>query len=158
MSPEIRRAALLIAAKTTILTTIGCSNGLSPAPGPAPTSDTPTAGSPAAAAPTTPAATPAATAQKPCAEHLDGLATIDTSKLPNNDPLHGDTTVFGAFADVAARNDPRTQECCREELTRDNSAAAHRWACCSALPEKDREGQAMACTPWGPPCPPPLLT
>lgn len=154
MSPEVRRAALLIAAKATIFTAIGCSGGLQPAAGPAPTSDPPAAADKGAPAP---AADVAAAESKTCAQHLDGLVMVkNTSELPDNDPLRGDMTVYGAFADVAARSDPRTQECCREELKQDVAGAPHRWACCSALGDSDPE-VAMACTPWGPPCPPALL-
>ena len=136
MTPEIRRAALLVAAKATMIASLGCSGGRTPAP----------------AAEPAPAAPPVS-----CAEHLGALATAKPDQLPASDPLHGRANVYGAFTDVDARGSARTLECCDEELTRDGSGAAHRWECCSALPESKADALMIACTPWGPPCPPELL-
>ncbi len=134
MKPEIRRAALRAAAKAALVMTIGCSGGK---------------GSPPPSS-TTPDPVPVA-AGASCADHLGGLATAKPEALAADDPLRSRGEVYGAFADVAARQSARTQECCAEALERDGSSAAQRWECCSALPAT---AQAMACTPWGPPCPP----
>lgn len=135
MTPEIRRAALRIAAKTALVVTIGCSGGGS----------------------ATKTAPPANTGGTPapvvaCDAHLAGLAKTDRDKLAADDPLKERMDVYGqVFADVGERTSARTQECCHEELTANGASSALRWECCSALP---RGSEAMACTPWGPPCPP----
>lgn len=152
MSPEVRRAALLAAAKTTFIVSLGCSSNLQPSSPAAP----PPASTASSATPDAPVAAPVL----PCAQHLDGLATANPEQLPASDPLHDRLGVYGAFTDIAARNSERTRECCTEELTRDHGGAAHRWACCSALSDADGNTpsiQGSACTPWGPPCPPELL-
>ncbi|MBL9012762.1 MAG: hypothetical protein JNL83_01210 [Myxococcales bacterium] len=135
MTPEIRRAALRIAAKTALVVTIGCSGGSSS------TKATPPANTGGTAA-----------AVVACDVHLGGLTTIEKDKLAADDPLKERMDVYGkVFANVADRTAPRTQECCNEQLAADGASSAQRWECCSALPANS---QAMACTPWGPPCPP----
>ncbi len=149
MSPEVRRAALLAAAKTTFIVSLGCSSNLRPSSPAAPSA--------------APEATPESTVTAkvlPCGQHLDALATAQPEQLPASDPLHDRPGVYGAFTDIAARGSERTRECCSEELTRDDSGAAHRWACCSALSDANGNtpnAPGAACTPWGPPCPPELL-
>lgn len=136
MTPEIRKAALRIAAKTALVVTIGCSGGSSSTKATPPTN---TGGS-------------AAAAVVACDAHLAGLATIEKDKLAADDPLKGRMDVYGkVFASVADRTSPRTQECCNEELTTNGTNSKLRWECCSAV---EPNTQAMACTPWGPPCPP----
>ncbi len=143
MSPEVRRAALLAAAKTTFIVSLGCSSNVQPG----------------ASRPES--VTPPAAPEVSCAEHLGGLAQTKMGEaLPASDPLHDKPGVYGAFTDIAARTSERTQQCCSEALTDGNGESAYRWACCSAL--IDQNGQRpddrfMACTPWGPPCPPALL-
>jgi hypothetical protein len=140
MTPEIRRAALRAAAKAALVVSLGslgalgCSGGARTAP-----SNT-TA--------TTPDPTPVAEAT--CDEYLAGLE-VTKGPLPDGDPLKDAPAVYAAFVDVAARAAARTQECCTEQLARDNAQAAQRFECCSAL---GTAADAMACTPWGPPCPP----
>jgi hypothetical protein len=73
--------------------------------------------------------------------------------LPDGDPLKGRHDQYGAFADPAARTAARTVACCTEVLAHDGTQADARWPCCSALAVTTGE-QPMACTPWGPPCPP----
>lgn len=138
MTPEIRRAALLAAAKTTFVVSLGCSNTVQPTP-------------------TIVAPTPPTRSELPCAEHLAGLAFTEGS-LPPGDPLHDKPGVYGAFLDIAARSDPHTLKCCSEALGKDEGP---RWACCSALehhpgttPNSPKSSDLFAaCTPWGPPCP-----
>ena len=135
MTPEIRKAALRIAAKTALVVTMGCSGGGS-------------------SAKTTPPANTGGTtaAVVACDAHLGGLATIDKDQLAADDPLKARMDVYGkVFANVADRTAPRTTECCTEELTTNGSSSKLRWECCSAL---EPNAQAAACTPWGPPCPP----
>ena len=87
-----------------------------------------------------------------CAAYLDSLATIRGSGgLAAEDPLRARTDVYGAFRDRAAREAPRTQACCRQEIEARGADAPHRFECCSALQD---ETLSAACTPWGPPCPP----
>lgn len=145
MSPEVRRAALRTAAKATFIVSVGCSNVPPPAAPAEP-----------ATAPVTAPVTVTTTAPATCGEYLDGLARVDHNGLAASDPLRERADVYGAFVDVTARSSERTQQCCLEELQRDSSGAAHRWACCSALAPQSNIGSA--CSPWGPPCPPELLT
>jgi hypothetical protein len=136
MSPETRRAALLAAAST-LVTTLACSSP-------------PTPNDPA-----TPATDPPLS-ERACAKHLASLAMAHPDELPDGDPLKtNDGSIYGAFTDVAARSDPKTQRCCEASLTRGGPHSDHRWACCSALP--GLPAVRMACTPWGPPCPPALV-
>lgn len=136
MTPEIRKAALRIAAKAALVVTVGCSGGGS-------------------SAKTTPPANAGGNAEAPvvaCDAYLGGLATVEKDKLASDDPLKQRMDVYGkVFANVAERSAPRTTECCNEELAAHGSSSKLRWECCSAL---DPNAQAMACTPWGPPCPP----
>ena len=144
MSPEVRKAALRAAAKVAIVFSLGgCGAPAASTPTPAPPPDR---GGGATQAPPP--------ASVPCGTYLDGLAlAANSAALPENDPLHGRPDVYGQpFADQTARSAPRTQECCTAELTADGANAAHRWSCCSAVPET--HAVVMACTPWGPPCPP----
>lgn len=142
MTPEIRRAALRAAAKAALvvslgsLGSIGCSGGKSGGPSTSSTSNTGGSTEPAA--------------EVSCADYLAGLPVARTGELAADDPLKDRPDVYGAFASVADREAARTQTCCTEQLAADGSAAAQRWECCSALPAPD----GMACTPWGPPCPP----
>ncbi len=142
MTPEIRRAALRMAAKAAMLGAIGCS---APAPhGPA---TTPAPGN----------AAPAPTAFASCDAYLGGLATYDLdvkSRLATDDPLKKRSDVYGAFASVAERSAPRTHECCTAQLVAAGSQAKQRWACCSALDAVPAGAEPTACSPWGPPCPP----
>lgn len=135
MTPEIRRAAIRAAAKAALITAIGCG------------------GDPKPAAPMTPSnvsAAPATKAAVDCATHLGGLAKVKQDKLADDDPLKNDSTVYGqVFADRAARESADTKKCCNEELAANGAGSKLRWECCSAL-----GGTGMACTPWGPPCPP----
>ena len=140
MTPEIRRAALRMAAKTALVMSIGCSSGTKTAP---PPSNADHSGSSA----------PATSAQ-PCPEYLGSLATAQRGQLKPDDPLHGKFDVYAAFADVAVRSAPQTQTCCTEELVKHGSGAAARFECCSALGHVPEGAERSACTPWGPPCPP----
>ena len=136
MTPEIRKAALRIAAKTALITAIGCSGG----------------GSSTKATPPANAGGSAAAAVVACDAYLGSLATVEKDKLAADDPLKGRMDVYGkVFANVAERSAPRTTECCNEELATNGASSKPRWECCSAL---EPNTQAMACTPWGPPCPP----
>jgi hypothetical protein len=136
MTPEIRRAALRIAAKTALVVTIGCSGSSSS------TKATPSNAAPAGA--------PIA-----CDAHLSGLATVEKGELAANDPVRERPDVYGkVFADVEARGSARTKECCTEELVTSGSSAKHRWECCTALDGVPAGATPSACTPWGPPCPP----
>lgn len=136
MTPEIRKAALRIAAKTALVMTIGCSGG----------------GSSTKATPPANTGGSGATAVVACDAYLGGLATVEKDKLPAGDPLKERMDVYGnVFANVAERTAARTKECCTEELAAHSSSSKLRWECCSAL---DANSNAMACTPWGPPCPP----
>ena len=136
MTPEIRRAALRMAAKTALILSLnGCGGGAAtPPPVANATGDQPPA--------------PAAS----CEQHLSSLAVVKRDALAPDDPLAKRNDVYGAFADIVARTSARTQQCCHEELDKQGARAAHRWACCSALGPTD--GTGIACTPWGPPCPP----
>ena len=141
MTPEIRRAALRIAAKTALVVTIGCSG-----------SGSSTTTSPSNVA-TGSAAQPVA-----CDPHLSGLATVEKDNLASSDPLRERMDVYGkVFADITARTSARTQECCTEELVTSGSSAKHRWECCSALGDVPAGAEPSACTPWGPPCPPEMV-
>jgi hypothetical protein len=136
MTPEIRKAALRIAAKTALVVTIGCSGGGSSTKATPPANTGGTAGAAVVA----------------CDAHLGALATIEKDKLAADDPLKARMDVYGkVFANVGERTSPRTQECCTEHLDKGGSSSALRWECCSALPET---ASPSACTPWGPPCPP----
>jgi hypothetical protein len=134
MTPEIRRAALRMAAKTALILSVGCGGS----PPPAPVQNT----TPAVPAPVVEA----------CEPYLGKLAVVKREELADDDPLRQRNDVYGAFADAVARQSARTQQCCQEELDAKRAQAAHRWACCSALPQGAQNG--AACTPWGPPCPP----
>jgi len=92
-----------------------------------------------------------------CMPELDKLAQMERGALPDSDPLKSKPTVYGAFADRAARNAPETQRCCNEEIAAYGSNAKHRWACCSALPALPADAEKSACMPWGPPCPPAMV-
>ena len=137
MTPEIRRAALRMAAKTAFVASIGCSGGQAPRP----TSNIAPANGSAVA---------------DCATYLGGLASVDMDgvhTLASTDPLHDKPGVYGAFVDLTVRGSARTHECCNEELAK-GAGAPHRWACCSAVDNVVPAGGGAACTPWGPPCPP----
>lgn len=140
MTPEIRRAAIRAAAKAALVAGLaGCGGDPKPAPA-----------GPSNAATTEPAA-PAAAVD--CTTLLAGLATVKQDELPDGDPAKTRPDVYGAvFADRARREAPETQQCCTEELTRSGAQSKLRWECCSALPQDGQVG--IACTPWGPPCPP----
>ena len=142
MTPEIRRAALRMAAKAAMLGAIGCS---APAP-------------PGAAMPTPPGNTaPAPTAGASCEAYLGSLATYDLdvkAQLADDDPLKKRSDVYGAFARIADRSAPRTHACCTTQLVAAGSQAKQRWACCSALDAVPAGADPSACSPWGPPCPP----
>ncbi|MDC0672499.1 hypothetical protein [Nannocystis radixulma] len=143
MSPEVRRAALLAAAKTTLVTAIGCSSA-QPSASPTATNQ------PSAPAP--------ASSPDECARHLDRLATVPREQLAADDPLRERMDVYGeVFADREARASEPTQACCRQELAREGANTPHRWSCCSALPQHENRELSLACTPWGPPCPPALV-
>ncbi len=45
--------------------------------------------------------------------------------------------------------------CCEALLITEGSAARNRWDCCANLTDASSVG--LACTPWGPPAPPPML-
>ncbi len=142
MTPEVRRKALATAAKTAMVMTFGCSP-----PPPHPEAATTTASAKAEA--------PAAS----CTAYLAGLQVVDFEKLAPDDPLRSDREkgrgVYEAFADRAARSNPRTQQCCTEALTGKGAQAPQRFACCSVLDMAHQPPAIqMACTPWGPPWPP----
>src|SRR6202789_3333311 len=105
MTPEIRRAALRMAAKTAMVMTLGCrgTDGARPNP----------------AAPH-PAANPYVSAPLPCDQFLAGLAAGEYDALAQDDPLRRDrfsgVGVYRAFLDIAARHSPRTHECCTAAL------------------------------------------
>ncbi|MBP6628806.1 MAG: hypothetical protein KBG28_15640 [Kofleriaceae bacterium] len=142
MKPETRRAALRAAAHTAFVVAAAC-GGADPAPA------SPRAAGPGPTGPSSPE--PGAAAPLACDPYLDGLATVPIGELPADDPLRGRSDAYvEAFADLGARADARTQQCCLEELA-DGAGRDHRWACCNALAAADQPG---ACTPWGPPCPP----
>ncbi len=52
----------------------------------------------------------------------------------------------------------RVKDCCREDLEARDGANEHRWECCNLLGGGQSTGpeSPMACTPWGPPVPPPM--
>ena len=139
MTPEIRKAALRIAAKTAlVVVTVGCSGGGSS------TKSTP---------PTNTGGASASGAVVACDAHLGALALVDSKdQLAAGDPLKERMDVYGkVFANAEERNAPRTQECCTQELATNGAGSKLRWECCSALPA---QADPAACTPWGPPCPP----
>ena len=138
MTPEIRKAAIRAAAKVALVVSVGCSGGSAAAP----PSNAATGPDPAPAAAT-------------CEAHLASLAVVKAGELAADDPLHDRNDVFGeVFADVAARHDAHTQQCCTEVLGDvDAASKPYRWECCSALASVGT-AQPFACTPWGPPCPP----
>lgn len=157
MSPDVRRAALLAAAKATFIVSLGCARNEPPG---APTGPTiSTASTPMAPEPAPPPPAPApepapATPEIPCEQHLASLATAQIDELPANDPLRARHDVYGAFRDISARTDDRTVACCVAVL-RDHNGSDRRWPCCSSALPSTLELE-MACTPWGPPCPPAL--
>ena len=132
MTPEIRRAALRMAAKAALILSVGCGSS----PPPAPVQNT----------------TPATPVEEACEPYLGKLAVVQREDLAADDPLRQRNDVYGAFADAVARQSARTQQCCHEELDAKHAQAPHRWACCSAVAPGTEHG--TACTPWGPPCPP----
>lgn len=139
MTPEIRKAALRIAAKTALVVTMGCSGG----------------GSSAKATPPTNTGGTASAVVVACDAHLGGLAKIQKDQLAADDPLKARMDVYGeVFANVGERTAPRTQECCTEELVKHGTGSKFRWECCSALADVPQGAEPSACTPWGPPCPP----
>ncbi|CAN5801391.1 hypothetical protein BH11MYX2_BH11MYX2_08110 [soil metagenome] len=143
MTPEVRRAALRMAAKVALVaTTTGCWTEPTH-PGPA----QPTARQDTHASADT------------CETYLDKLGSVarapmstSTGPMEADDPLYNRNDVYGAFADVAARSAPRTQSCCSDEIAQGGSGK-HRWECCSAVPASTGVNR-IACTPWGPPSPP----
>lgn len=137
MKPETRKAALRAAARTALVVSLGAASACG---GATPTAAVGNRDVGAAAAPLT------------CDAYLDGLATTPVADLAKDDPLHGQPGVYvEAFADRTARASERTQQCCAEALAPPAGGGEHRWPCCNALPS---DAQPMACTPWGPPCPP----
>ena len=149
MTPEIRRAALRIAAKAALVATVGC--------GPADTIPIANTTPPIADAPSCPA-------------YLGQLAQYtdreDYAKLAPDDPivarLGKGLETYAIFADPHQRAAPRTQACCSEAL---GTSSTFRGACCSARDDGAphdhgayfggvTDEEKMACSPWGPPCPP----
>lgn len=147
MTPEIRRKALRMAAKTAFVMSIGTSAGIAGGC---------SGGATSGPAPSNVAVQPV---EQPCPQYLDALEAVDMGDLPATDPLHGQLGYYGAFKDVAMRAAPHTQQCCKDELTTAGSSAKHRWACCSAIAkgEMPAEVRGSACTPWGPPVPPEMI-
>ena len=144
MTPEIRRAALHIAAKTALVVSVGCG------------------------APQTPPRPPT---PQTCSAYLDQLPTTASPdlKLAPDDPIRDRMSdglgIYAMFADATQRRAPRTQTCCSEELT--SGPGTHRGPCCSALDDGAHhepgayyggitDTERAACAPWGPPCPPEL--
>jgi hypothetical protein len=145
MTPQekatIRRAAVRMAAKTAAFVVtvgaIGCSGGGKAAPSNVDKTTGGTAGA--------------------CEPYLAGLATAKPEALPEGDELKTKPGVYGAFQDPAARSAPQTLSCCNADLKAHGAASKHRWACCSAVEGKP-DAEVMACTPWGPPCPPEMYS
>ena len=135
MTPEIRRAALRAAAKVALVAAVGC--GGKPPP---PSNTTPPVQTDTVAT---------------CKEYLAGLKVVQRGELPVGDPLREKPDVYGAFADRAARETPRTKDCCNQEITANDQT--HQWPCCSALDNIVPAG-AIGCSPWGPPCPPEMVS
>jgi hypothetical protein len=147
MSPEIFRKALLATAKVACCAAlVGCgsrpdtaaSTGKGePAPIVAPATKPDEPGKPAAPAPVTPE--PAAKAGPTLQECGDHTTAVFTTKKEKEGPL--------------------TKECCQkiaEHMDKTPEAGTASWKergeCCELLEWRG----SMACTPWGPPCPPPM--
>ncbi len=142
MTPEVRRTALRAAAKAALVVSIGCGGGSKTAPpsnigGTGPTPPAPVAGS--------------------CDEHLASLARGKPAALAPDDPVKARPDLYGeVFTDRAAREDARTQSCCAESLGDGAAESKYRWECCSAIADS-MDKHHLACTPWGPPCPPEMV-
>jgi len=137
MTPEIRRRALLTAAKAAMAMSVGC------APEPPHVESTPVASTDSA--------------KRAAGESCDAyLGDLRVSKLDELTQAERDAAMLEAFTDVPSRKSPRTLACCAEELGRDGAQAKRRFACCSALGTQVPAAviHTGACTPWGPPWPP----
>jgi len=97
--------------------------------------------------------------KKPCHEDAGpakpSCDSVLASAFPGPDTYQWEPVA--ASAEVVA--------CCDKELTDKGASSAHRWACCVAYDPATvnvdagespafANGHGMACTPWGPPCPP----
>ncbi len=144
MTPEIRRAALRMAAKTALVVTVGC-------------------GGQPVAPPHDLAASPA----ESCSAYLGALATVERTEVKADDPIRAriedGLAIYILFADATQRTAPRTLACCSDVLT--VGPSVQRGACCSAVDDGAHhstgsyfggrtDAERAACAPWGPPCPP----
>jgi hypothetical protein len=92
------------------------------------------------------------------------VATTDTSchdgGAPDATPPDCNALVAAAFPTEG--NYPGTKQdvgaeveaCCVKLLASTDGVMTHRWDCCANLPKDANVG--IACTPWGPPVPPPM--
>lgn len=51
---------------------------------------------------------------------------------------------------------PEVQRCCEKALLASEGMTKHRWNCCANLDKHSKPNVGIACTPWGPPMPPPM--
>lgn len=103
------------------------------------------------------------TAEPPNSESADAATASDHDAAPKQDCR---AVLDVAFGDAGGEWGPNTdlrkdvKACCIEELETGTFHAPHRAPCCSSLDWGMQDGLShavmVACTPWGPPVPPPM--
>jgi hypothetical protein len=142
MTPETRRLALHAARAIAGLGVVACSPAPPPEAATVPASEVPARSLPPASS-TAPGAS-----GEPCFAIVDRYFSNDADDYAPTKHVNAPPDVSRCC--LSALSDHGTNEDAKKVF------AAHRWTCCTTVDDMRHPEVNVACSPWGPPVPPPM--
>ena len=97
-------------------------------------------------------------ANDPAQESEVKTAGTKTKKFSCVDLVNAAFPEEGGYPGKPVKTTAEVRQCCSDILVESGGTGAHRWDCCANHEAKDDPKIGVACTPWGPPCPPAMRT